>query len=186
MSLSWSMKSRRGREKGSAPDDPLGHFPSAIHRWLVIYRNQNRAERLLLSHLVERPGVVGPSAAHARIQENKAEVDLKEWDKNCLGRKYLRWWHHTVVLRQCQRDRRLRCLARAWHQWKEASRVVIVAQVLDQQRLVEKAWRVWRQRYLQSCVVQNFLEEEARSLLSEAFGRWRQLTAFQLRDKGCC
>ncbi|XP_050765618.1 uncharacterized protein C1orf167 homolog [Gymnogyps californianus] len=185
MSLSWSMKSRRGREKGSAPAAPLGLFPSAIHRWLVIYRNQNRAERLLLPHLVERPGVVGPSPAHARIQ-NKAEVDLEEWDEKWLGRKYLRWWHHTVILHQWQRDRRLRCLARGWHQWKEASRVVVLAQVLDQQRLIEKAWRVWRRRHLQSCVVQNFLEEEARSLLSQAFGRWRQLTAFQLKDKGRC
>ncbi|KAK4809915.1 LOW QUALITY PROTEIN: hypothetical protein QYF61_023402 [Mycteria americana] len=38
----------------------------------------------------------------------------------------------------------------------------------DQQRLIEKAWRVWRRRHLQSCVVQNFLEEEARSLLSQS------------------
>lgn len=37
----------------------------------------------------------------------------------------------------------------------------------DKQRLIEKAWRVWRRRHLQSCVVQNFLEEEARSLLSQ-------------------
>lgn len=37
----------------------------------------------------------------------------------------------------------------------------------DEQRLIEKAWRVWRQRHLQSCVVQNFLEEESRSLLSQ-------------------
>ncbi|KAM6371535.1 uncharacterized protein C1orf167 homolog isoform 2-T2 [Pluvialis apricaria] len=184
MSLSWSMKSRRGREEGSAPAAPLGLFPSAIHRWLVIYRNQKRAERLLLPHLVERPGVVGPSPAHARIQENKAEVDLEERDEKWLGRKYLRWWHHTVILRRCQHDRRLCYLARGWHQWKEASRVVILAQVLDQQRLIEKAWRVWRRRHLQNCVVQNFLEEEARSLLSQAFGRWRQLTAFQLKDKG--
>jgi len=51
----------------------------------VIYRTQNRAERLLLPHLVERPGVVGPSPAHARIQENKAEVDLEEWDEKWLG-----------------------------------------------------------------------------------------------------
>ncbi|XP_035757743.1 uncharacterized protein C1orf167 homolog [Egretta garzetta] len=186
MSLSWSMKGRRGREKGSAPAAPLGLFPSAIHRWLVIYRNQNRAERLLFPHLVERPGVVGPSPVHARIQENKVEVDLEEWDEKWLGRKYLRWWHHMVILRQCQHDRRLRCLAEGWHQWKEASRVVILAQVLDQQRLIEKAWRVWRRRHLQSCVVQKLLEEEARNLLSQAFGRWRQLTAFQIKDKGCC
>ncbi|XP_029875115.2 chloride transport protein 6 isoform X2 [Aquila chrysaetos chrysaetos] len=186
ISLSRSMKNRRGREKDSAPAAPLGLFPSAIHRWLVIYRNQNRAERLLFPHLVERPGVVGPSPAHARIQENKAEVNLEEWDEKWLGTKYLRWWHHTVILRRCRRDRRLRRLARGWHQWREASRVAILAQVLDQQRLIEKAWRVWRRRHLQSCVVQNFLEEEARSLLSQAFGRWRQLTAFQLKDKGCC
>ncbi|XP_054705346.1 uncharacterized protein C1orf167 homolog [Grus americana] len=186
MSLSWSMKSRRGREKASAPAAPLGLFPSAIHRWLVIYRNQNRAERLLLPHLAERPGVVGPSPAHASVQENKAEVDLEEWDETWLARKYLRWWHRTVILRQCQRERRLHCLARGWHQWKEASGVVILAQVLHQQWLIEKAWRVWRRRHLQSCVAQNFLEEEARSLLSQAFGRWRQLTAFQLKDKGHC
>ncbi|XP_049652456.1 uncharacterized protein C1orf167 homolog isoform X1 [Accipiter gentilis] len=186
MSLSRSMKNRRGRAKDSAPAAPLGLFPSAIHRWLVIYRNQNRAERLLFPHPVERPGVLGPSPAHARIQENKAEVDLEEWDEKWLGRKYLRWWHHTVILRQCRRDRRLRRLARGWHQWREASRVAILAQVLDKQRLIEKAWRVWRRRHLQSCVVQNFLEEEARSLLSQAFGRWRQLTAFQLKDKGRC
>ncbi|XP_066059368.1 uncharacterized protein C1orf167 homolog isoform X2 [Chamaea fasciata] len=179
MSLSWSMKSRRGREEDSAP---TGLFPSAIQRWLVIYRSQNRAARLL-----ERPDVVGASHAHARIQENTAEVDLEEWDKKWLGRKYLRWWHDTVVLRQCQHDRKLLCLARAWHQWREASRVVILAQVLDQQRLIEKAWRVWRRRYLQSCVVQNLLEEEARSLLSQAFGRWQQqFTAFQGKDKGSC
>ncbi|XP_063273501.1 uncharacterized protein C1orf167 homolog [Prinia subflava] len=177
MSLSWSMKSRRGREDSAA----TGLFPSAIQRWLVIYRSQNRAKRLL-----ERPDVVGPPHAHARIQENTAEVDLEQWDKKWLGRKYLRWWHHTVVLRQCQYDRKLLCLARAWHQWREASRVVILAQVLDQQRLIEKAWRVWRRRYLQSCVVQNLLEEEARSLLSQAFGRWQQLTAFQRKDKGSC
>ncbi|XP_064326596.1 uncharacterized protein LOC135316615 [Phalacrocorax carbo] len=186
MSLSWSMKSRKGRGKGSAPAAPLGLLPSAIHRWLVIYRNQNRAERLLLPHLVERSGVVGLSPAHTRIQENEAEVDSEERDEKWLGRKYLRWWHHTVILCRCQRDRRLRCLARGWHQWKEASRVMILAQVLDQQQLIEKAWRAWRRRHLQSCVVQNFLEEEARSLLSQAFGRWRQLTAFQLKDKGCC
>ncbi|XP_030363504.1 uncharacterized protein C1orf167 homolog isoform X2 [Strigops habroptila] len=186
MSLSWSMKSRRDREKGSAPAAPLGLFPSAIRRWLVMYRNQNRAERLLVPHLVERPGVVGPSPTLARIQENKAEVDLEKWNEKWLGRKYLRWWHHTMVLRRWQHDRRLRCLARGWHQWKEASRVVVLAQVLDEQRLIEKVWRVWRQRHLQSRVVENFLEEEARSLLSQAFGRWRQLTAFQLQDKGGC
>ncbi|XP_062459836.1 uncharacterized protein C1orf167 homolog [Pezoporus occidentalis] len=186
MSLSLSMKSRRDREEGSAPAAPLGLFPSAIHRWLVMYRNQNRSERLLLPHLVERPGVVGPSPTLARIQENKAEVDLEKWDEKWLGRKYLRRWHHTVVLRRWQHNRRLLCLARGWHQWKEASRVVMLAQVLDEQRLIEKAWRVWRRRHLQSCVVQNFLEEEARSLLSQAFGRWRQLTAFQLQDKGGC
>ncbi|RMB91721.1 hypothetical protein DUI87_31951 [Hirundo rustica rustica] len=160
MSLSWSMKSRRGRQEDSAP---TGLFPSAIQHWLVIYRSQNRAERLL-----ERPDGVGSSCARARIQESTAEVDLEEWDRKCLGRKYLRWWHHTVVLRQHQHDRRLLCLARAWHHWREASRVGILAQVLDQQRLIEKAWRVWRRRYLQSCVVQNLLEEEARSLLSQA------------------
>ncbi|KAM4758614.1 uncharacterized protein C1orf167 homolog [Cyanocitta cristata] len=178
MSLSWSMKSRRGREEDSAP---TGLFPSTIQRWLVIYRNQNRAERLL-----ERRDVVGRSRAHARIQENTVEVDLEEWDKKWLGRKYLRWWHHTVVLHQCQHDRRLLCLARGWHQWREASRVVILAQVLDQEQLIDKVWRVWRRRYLQSCVVQKLLEEEARSLLSQAFGRWRQLTAFQRKDKGSC
>ncbi|XP_050838264.1 uncharacterized protein C1orf167 homolog isoform X3 [Serinus canaria] len=178
MSLSWPTKSRRGREEDSAP---TGHFPSAIQRWLVIYRSQNRAERLL-----ERPDVVGPSHAHAKIQENAAEVDLEEWAKKSLGRRYLKRWHHTAVLRRCQHDRKLLCLARGWHQWREASRVVILAQVLDQQRLIEKAWRVWRQRYLQSCVVQNLLKEEARSLLSQAFGRWWQLTAFQCKDKGSC
>ncbi|XP_069730938.1 uncharacterized protein C1orf167 homolog isoform X2 [Phaenicophaeus curvirostris] len=185
MSLSWSMKSRRGREEGS-PAAPLGLFPSAVRHWLVIYRNQNRAERLLLPHMVMRFDVVGPSPEHARIQENKPEVDWEEWHKKWLGRKYLRWWHHTVILHRCQRERRLLCLAREWHRWKEASRVATLAQVLDQQRLMEKAWRVWRRRHLQSCVVQNFLEEEARSLLAQAFGRWRQLTAFQLKDKGCC
>lgn len=172
------MKCRRDREEDSAS---TGLFLSAIQRWLVIYRNHTRAERLL-----ERPDVIGSSRAHASIQENKAEVDLKEWDKKGLGRKYLRWWHHTVALRWWQHERRLLCLARAWHQWREASRVVILAQVLDQQWMIEKAWRVWRQRYLQSCVVQNLLEEEARSLLSQAFGRWRQLTAFQRKDKGSC
>lgn len=45
-------------------------------------------------------------------------------------RKYLRWWHHTVTLRRCQRAKRLRSLARGWQQWKEASRVVMLAQVL--------------------------------------------------------
>ncbi|PKU38733.1 hypothetical protein llap_10965 [Limosa lapponica baueri] len=150
----------------------LVQLSRAIHRWLMIYRSQNRAERLLLPHLVERPGVVGPSPAHARIQEKKAEVDLEERDEKWLGRKYLRWWHHTVTLRQCQRDRRLRCLARVWYQWREASRVVILAQVLDQQRLIEKAWRVWRRRHLQSRVVQNFLEEEGRSLLAQVIERW--------------
>ncbi|XP_023796382.1 uncharacterized protein C1orf167 homolog isoform X3 [Cyanistes caeruleus] len=178
MALSWPTKSSRGREEDSAT---TGLFPSAIQRWLVIYRSQKRSGRLL-----ERPDVVGPSRAHGRIQGNTAEVDLEDWAKRCLGRKYLRWWHHTVVLRQYQHDRKLLCLARGWHQWREASRVVILAQVLDQQRLIEKAWRVWRQRYLQSCVVQNLLEEEARSLLCQAFGRWRQLTAFQRKDKGSC
>ncbi|XP_058674529.1 uncharacterized protein C1orf167 homolog [Ammospiza caudacuta] len=176
MALSWPTKSRRGREQDSAP---TGHFPSAIQRWLVIYRSQNRAERLL-----ERPDVVGPSHAHARIQENTAGVDLEEWAKKWLGRRYLKKWHHTVVLHRCQHDRKLLCLARGWHQWREASRVVMLAQVLHQQQLMEKAWRVWRQRYLQSCVVQNLLEQEARSLLSQAFGRWWQLTAFQCKDKG--
>ncbi|XP_068014545.1 uncharacterized protein C1orf167 homolog [Melanerpes formicivorus] len=186
MSLAWSMKSRKGRENGSAPAAPLRLFPSAVHRWLVIYRNKNKAERLQVSHLEERSGVVGPSPVYSRIQDKKAEVDLEEWEERWLGKKYLRWWHHRVILHQYQRGRRLRCLARGWHQWKEASKVVVLAQVLDQRRLLEKAWRVWRQRHLQSCVVQNFLEEEARSLLSQAFGRWRQLTAFQLKDKGCC
>ncbi|XP_038015425.1 uncharacterized protein C1orf167 homolog isoform X2 [Motacilla alba alba] len=167
MSLSWPTKSRRGREEDSAP---TGLFPSAIQRWLVIYRSQSRAERLL-----QRPDVVGPSRARARIQENAAEVDLEERAKKWLGlfasfacrRKYLKRWHHTVVLRRCQHDRKLLCLARGWHQWREASRVLVLARVLDQQRLIEKAWRVWRQRYLQSCVVQNLLEEEAKSLLSQ-------------------
>ncbi|KAM3659475.1 uncharacterized protein C1orf167 homolog [Ammospiza maritima maritima] len=175
MALSWPTKSRRGREDSA----PTGHFPSAIQRWLVIYRSQNRAERLL-----ERPDVVGPSHAHARIQENTAGVDLEEWAKKWLGRRYLKKWHHTVVLHRCQHNRKLLCLARGWHQWREASRVVMLAQVLHQQQLMEKAWRVWRQRYLQSCVVQNLLEQEARSLLSQAFGRWWQLTAFQCKDKG--
>ncbi|XP_041275767.1 uncharacterized protein LOC121344122 [Onychostruthus taczanowskii] len=76
MSLSWPTKSRRGREEDSAP---TGLFPSAIQRWLMIYRSQNRAERLL-----ERPDVVGPSRAHARIQET-AEVDLEEGAKKWLG-----------------------------------------------------------------------------------------------------
>ncbi|XP_056364203.1 uncharacterized protein C1orf167 homolog [Oenanthe melanoleuca] len=185
MSLSWSTKRRGGREEDSSP---TGLFPSAIQRWLVIYRSQNRAKGL-----VERPGVAGPPA-HAGIQENTAEVDLEEWAKKWLGlfasfscrRKYLRWWHHTVVLRRCQHDRKLLSLARGWHQWREASRVLKLAQVLDQQRLIEKAWRVWRRRYLQSCVVQNLLKEEARSLLSQAFGRWWQLTAFRRKDKGSC
>ncbi|XP_053941788.1 uncharacterized protein C1orf167 homolog isoform X2 [Cuculus canorus] len=185
LSLSWSMKSRRGREEGS-PAAALGLFPSSIRHWLVMYRNQNRAERLLLPHMVMRLDMVGPTREHARNQENKAEVDLEEWDKKWLGRKYLRWWYHTVILHRCQRERRLGCLAREWHRWKETCRVAILARMLDQQRLMEKAWRVWRRRHLQSCVVQNFLEEEARSLLAQAFGRWRQLTAFQLKDKGCC
>ncbi|RLV95596.1 hypothetical protein DV515_00012832 [Chloebia gouldiae] len=178
MSLSWPTKSRRGREEDSAPTEL---FPSAIQRWLVIYRSQKRAERLL-----ERPDVVGPSHAHARIQENTAEVDLEERAKKWLGRKYLKRRHHTVVLRQCQRGRKLLCLPRGWHQWREASRVVILARVLARQRLIEKAWRVWRRSYLQSCVVQKLLEEEARSLLSQAFGRWWQLTAFQSKHKGSC
>lgn len=71
------LESRRGREEDSAP---TGHFPSAIQRWLVIYRSQKRAERLL-----ERPDVVGPSRAHPRIQENTAEVDLEERAKKWLG-----------------------------------------------------------------------------------------------------
>ncbi|XP_072773571.1 uncharacterized protein C1orf167 homolog isoform X2 [Taeniopygia guttata] len=178
MSLSWPTKSRRGREEDSAP---TGHFPSAIQRWLVIYRSQKRAERLL-----ERPDVVGPSCAHPRIQENTAELDLEEQAKKWLGRKYLKRWHHTVVLHQCQHDRKLLCLPRGWHQWREASRGVTLAQVLDQRRLIEKTWRVWRRSYLQSCVVQKLLEEEARSLLAQAFGRWWQLTAFQCKDKGSC
>lgn len=183
MSLSLSIKRRGSREKGSAPAASLGFFPSAVHRWLVIYRSQRRTERLLLPQQLERHDLVGPIPVHARIQENKAEVDSDERNENWLGRKYLRWWHHTVTLRRCQRAKRLRSLARGWQQWKEASRVVMLAQVLDQQRLIEKAWRAWRRRYLQSCVVQRFLEVEARSLLSEAFRRWRQLTAFQLKDK---
>nr|XP_041576375.1 uncharacterized protein C1orf167 homolog isoform X2 [Taeniopygia guttata] len=178
ISLSWPTKSRRGREEDSAP---TGHFPSAIQRWLVIYRSQKRAERLL-----ERPDVVGPSCAHPRIQENTAELDLEEQAKKWLGRKYLKRWHHTVVLHQCQHDRKLLCLPRGWHQWREASRGVILAQVLDQRRLLEKTWKVWRRSYLQSCVVQKLLEEEARSLLAQAFGRWWQLTAFQRKDKGSC
>ncbi|XP_064028304.1 uncharacterized protein C1orf167 homolog isoform X2 [Pogoniulus pusillus] len=186
MSLAWSMKSRRGRENGSAPAASLRLFPSAIHRWLVIYKKQTRAERLQFSHLGESSGVVGHPPVHPRIQDNKAEIDLEEREEKWLGRKYLRCWHHTVMLRQCQRGRRLRCLTKGWHQWKEASKVVALAEALDQRRLLEKAWRVWRRRRLQSCVVQNFLEEEARSLLSQAFGRWCQLTAFQLKDKGCC
>lgn len=186
MSLSLSIKRRGSREKGSAPAASLGFFPSAVHRWLVIYRSQRRTERLLLPQQLERHDLVGPIPVHARIQENKAEVDSDERNENWLGRKYLRWWHHTVTLRRCQRAKRLRSLARGWQQWKEASRVVMLAQVLDQQRLIEKAWRAWRRRYLQSCVVQRFLEVEARSLLSEAFRRWRQLTAFQLKDRGHC
>ncbi|XP_024998335.2 uncharacterized protein C1orf167 homolog isoform X2 [Gallus gallus] len=186
MSLSLSIKRRGSREKGSAPAASLGFFPSAVHRWLVIYRSQRRTERLLLPQQLERHDLVGPIPVHARIQENKAEVDSDERNENWLGRKYLRWWHHTVTLRRCQRAKRLRSLARGWQQWKEASRVVMLAQVLDQQQLIEKAWRAWRRRYLQSCVVQRFLEVEARSLLSEAFRRWRQLTAFQLKDRGHC
>ncbi|XP_035200342.1 uncharacterized protein C1orf167 homolog [Oxyura jamaicensis] len=187
MSLSWSLKRRGCREKASALASSFGLFPSAVRRWLVIYRNQRGAERLLLPQLPEGHDLVGPAPAHIRIQENKALlVDCEERDEKWLGRKYLRWWHCTVMLRRCQRGRRLRCLAKGWHRWKEASTVVMLAQVLDQQRLIEKAWRAWRRRYLQSCVVQSFLEVEARSLLSQAFGRWRQLTAFQLKDKGHC
>ncbi|XP_021273332.1 uncharacterized protein C1orf167 homolog isoform X2 [Numida meleagris] len=186
MSLSLSIKRRGCREKDSVPAASLGFFPSAVHRWLVIYRSQRRSERLLFPQQPERHDLVGPVPVHSRIQENKAEVDPDEWNENWLGRKYLRWWHHTVTLRRCQRARRLSSLARGWHQWKEASEVVMLAQVLDQQRLIEKAWKAWRRRYLQSCVVQRFLEVEARSLLSEAFGRWRQLTALQLKDKGHC
>ncbi|XP_015737839.1 uncharacterized protein C1orf167 homolog isoform X2 [Coturnix japonica] len=186
MALSLSIKRRGCREKGSAPAASLGFFPSAVHRWLVIYRSQRRTERLLLPQQLEIHELVGPIPVHARIQENKAEVDSDEWNENWLGRKYLRWWHRTVTLRRCQRARRLHSLARGWQQWKEASRVVMLAQVLDQQRLIEKAWRTWRRRYLQSCVVQRLLEVETKSLLSEAFGKWRQLTAFQLSIRGHC
>ncbi|XP_067167218.1 uncharacterized protein C1orf167 homolog isoform X2 [Apteryx mantelli] len=188
MSLSWSMKRRGCREKGSlpAPAAPFRLFPSAIHRWLMIYRNQSRVERLLLHQLVERPGVVEFTPAHAGIQENNSEVDSEEPDEKRLGRKYLRWWRHTVMLRQCQRGRRLRCLARGWRQWKEASSMVLLAQALDKQQLIEKTWRMWRRQHLQSCVVQSVLKEEARSLLTHAFGRWRQLTTFQLKNKGHC
>ncbi|XP_068771868.1 uncharacterized protein C1orf167 homolog isoform X2 [Struthio camelus] len=187
MSLSWSIKRRGCREKGSplAPAAPFGLFPSAIHRWLMIYRNQSRAERLPLHQLVDRPGVMGFTPAHAGIQSN-SEVGSEEPDEKWLGRKYLRRWHHAVMLRQCQRGRKLRRLAGGWQQWKEASRVMLLAKVLDQQRLMEKAWKMWRRQHLQSCVVQNVLEEEARRLLIHAFGRWRQLTTFQLENKGHC
>ncbi|XP_062449491.1 uncharacterized protein C1orf167 homolog [Rhea pennata] len=188
MSLSWSMKRRGRREKRSpaAPATPFGLFPSAIHRWLMIYRHQSRVERLPLHQLVERPDMVGFTPAHAGTQENNSEVGSEESDEKWLGRKYLRWWRHTVMLRQCQRGRRLRCLARGWQQWKEASNMALLAQVLDKQRLMEKAWRTWRRQHLQSCVVQSALEEEARSLLMHAFGRWQQLTRFQLENKGHC
>ncbi|XP_067167221.1 uncharacterized protein C1orf167 homolog isoform X5 [Apteryx mantelli] len=185
---SYWQKRRGCREKGSlpAPAAPFRLFPSAIHRWLMIYRNQSRVERLLLHQLVERPGVVEFTPAHAGIQENNSEVDSEEPDEKRLGRKYLRWWRHTVMLRQCQRGRRLRCLARGWRQWKEASSMVLLAQALDKQQLIEKTWRMWRRQHLQSCVVQSVLKEEARSLLTHAFGRWRQLTTFQLKNKGHC
>ncbi|XP_064381686.1 uncharacterized protein C1orf167 homolog isoform X1 [Dromaius novaehollandiae] len=188
MSLSWSMKRRGCRENGSplAPAAPFRLFPSAVRRWLIIYRNQSRVEGLLPYQVVERADVVGFTPAHAGIQEANSEVVSEELDEKWLGRKYLRWWRHTVMLRQCQRGRRLRCLARGWQQWREASSVALLAQVLDKQRLMEKAWRTWRRQHLQSCVVQSVLEEEARSLLTHAFGRWRQLTTFQLKNKGHC
>lgn len=82
----FSLLERRGcRVKASALASSFGLFPSAVRRWLVIYRNQRRAERLQLPQLLERHGLVGPAPAHASIQENKAEVDSEEWDEKWLG-----------------------------------------------------------------------------------------------------
>ncbi|XP_074831706.1 uncharacterized protein C1orf167 homolog [Carettochelys insculpta] len=186
--LSWSSKLRRFREKGPEPSTATyqGLLPSAFRRWLVIYRNQSRVERLPVPQLLERPGVMGGAGGHACPQESVTELVLAEQYGKWLRTKYLRWWRHNVLLFRFQRGRRMRSLASGWLQWKEASSTALMVQALVGQRLLEGGWRIWRRRYLQSQVLQGFLEGEDRSLLTRAFRRWHQLTASRLEGRGHC
>ncbi|KAM9115985.1 uncharacterized protein C1orf167 homolog isoform 2-T2 [Pangshura tecta] len=188
MPLSWSIKPRRCREKGLGPSTATYHrlLPSAFCRWLVIYRNQSRTERLPVHQLLERPGAVVWAPGHAWPQESSTELVPAEQYRRWLGTKYLRQWQHSMLLRQFQAGRRMRALASGWQRWMDASRTALTVRALVGQRLLEWGWRIWRRRYLQSLVAQSFLESEDRSLLARAFGRWHQLTGSRLEGRGHC
>nr|XP_023960083.1 uncharacterized protein C1orf167 homolog isoform X1 [Chrysemys picta bellii]XP_042708853.1 uncharacterized protein C1orf167 homolog isoform X1 [Chrysemys picta bellii]XP_042708854.1 uncharacterized protein C1orf167 homolog isoform X1 [Chrysemys picta bellii] len=181
MPLSWSIKPRRRREKGLGPSTATYHrlLPSAFRRWLVLYRNQSRTERLPVHQLGWAPG-------HAWPQESSTELVPDELYRRWLGTKYLRRWRHNVLLRQFRAGRRMRSLASGWQRWMDASRTALIMRALVGQRLLERGWRIWRRRYLQSQVAQSFLEGEDRSLLARAFGRWHQLTGSRLEGRGHC
>ncbi|XP_075762716.1 uncharacterized protein C1orf167 homolog isoform X2 [Pelodiscus sinensis] len=186
--LSWSRKSRRCIENGLGPSTASYHrlLPSSFRRWLVIYRNQSRKERLPVHQLLERPDMMEGARGHAWPQESRTELVPDEQYRRWLGTKYLRRWRHNMLLRRFRRDRRTRSLASGWLQWKDACRTALIVRVLVGQRLLEWGWRIWRRRYLQSRVSQGFLEGEDRSLLTRAFGRWHQLTASRLEGRGHC
>ncbi|XP_039365444.1 uncharacterized protein C1orf167 homolog isoform X2 [Mauremys reevesii] len=188
MPLSWSIKPRRRREKGLGPSTATYHrlLPSAFCRWLVIYRNQSRTERLPVHQLVERPGAAGWAPGHAWPPESSTKLVPAEQYRRWLGTKYLRRWRHNVLLRRFRAGRRMRSLGSGWQRWMDANRTALIVRALVGQRRLEWGWRIWRRRYLQSLVAQSFLESEDRSLLARAFGRWRQLTGSPLEGRGHC
>ncbi|XP_037737295.1 uncharacterized protein C1orf167 homolog isoform X2 [Chelonia mydas] len=188
MPLSWSIKPRRCRKRDLGPSTATYHrlLPSAFCRWLVIYRNQSRTQRLPVHQLLERPGVVGWAPGHAWPQEGGTELVPDEQYRKRLGMKYLRRWQCNVLLRQFRAGRRMRSLESGWLRWKDTSRTALIVRALIGQRLLEWGWRIWRRRYLQSQVAQSFLEGEDRSLLARAFGRWHQLTVARLEGRGLC
>ncbi|XP_019396871.1 PREDICTED: uncharacterized protein C1orf167 homolog isoform X2 [Crocodylus porosus] len=184
MLLSWSTKQRPGRDRDFS-STCCWLLLSSCRRWLAIYRNPSRAERLPTHPLLERPGLaVGDPPQYVWTPESSLELLPVDRDSRELGVRYWRRWRLAVLLRQCREDRQARCLARAWLQWKDVSRAALLGRVLAWQRLVEQGWKTWRRRYLQHCVSQHFLEDEARSLLSWAFGRWRKLAASQCQGRG--
>ncbi|XP_030393352.1 uncharacterized protein C1orf167 homolog isoform X2 [Gopherus evgoodei] len=186
MPLSRSIKPRRRREKGLGPNTAAYHrlLLSAFCCWLVIYRNQSRTERLPVHTFLERPGAVGWAPGHSWPQESSTELVPDEQYRRWLGTKYLRQWQHNVLLRRFQAGRRMRSLASGWQRWMDTSRTALIVRALVGQRLLEWGWRIWRRRYLQSLVAQSFMESEDRSLLTRAFGRWRQLTESRLEGRG--
>ncbi|XP_019367267.1 PREDICTED: uncharacterized protein C1orf167 homolog isoform X3 [Gavialis gangeticus] len=184
MLLSWSTKQRPGRDRDLS-STCCWLLLSSCRRWLAIYRNLSRAERLPTHPLLERPGLaVGDPPQYVWTPESSLELLPVDRDSRELGVRYWHRWRLAVLLLRCRKDRQAHCLAKAWLQWKDVSRAALLGRALAWQRLVEQGWKTWRRRYLQHCVSQHFLEDEARSLLSWAFGRWRKLAASQCQGRG--